>query len=203
MLTSFFSFTALPPPFRNSSHKTTFDRLSVVPAEERSIKFLLRDELLHQYELLHSSRSTQPHEVPDYPAKSPDAPISAEEPILKEPTSEALLVKCSTSTDIAGPSDKLTLAPIIEEEEPFHHSGKSGDEGIERASPAKQSGDDIFEGLSDLMITSQELFNDDHVSARATSSAVEATSTLQQTSSAQELTLAIKPIISPQTRSGS
>ena len=112
-------------------------------------------------------------------------------------------MKCSTFTDIAGPSDKPTLAPIIEVEEPFHCSEKSGDEGTERASPAKQSGDDIFEGLSDLMITSQELFKDDPVSARVTSSAVEATSTLQQTPSAHELTLAIKPIISPQPRSGS
>ena len=141
-----------------------------MPVEERDIQFLLKDEFLHQYGLLHTSRSTRPHEIPDSPARVLDASVSTSTSISKGPAPEASLVKCSTSVDAAGPSDKLTLAPIIKEEEPFHHSEKSGDEGNERASPAKQSGDDIFEGLSDLMITSHELFKDDPISARATSS---------------------------------
>ena len=118
MLTSFFSFTALPPPSRNPSHKTTFDKLSVMSVEERSIKFLLKDELLHQYGLLHPSRSTQTHEVPDSPVKTSDAPISIEELRPKEHIVEASLVKCSTSIDVAVSSGKLALARVIEEEEP-------------------------------------------------------------------------------------
>ena len=206
MLTSLSTFAVLPPPCRDPSHKQIFERLNVVAAEERSIKFLLKDEFLHQFGLLHPSRSTQPYEVPDSPSEAPDVPVSAEEPTLKEPAPEASLVKCSTSTDVAGSSGKFALAPVIEEEEPREspqHSGKSGDGEAGKTSPAKQSGDDTFQGLSDLFITSQELFKDDPVTTRISSSVVEATSVLQQIPSTQELMLATTPIIPSQPRSGS
>ena len=175
-------------------------------AEERSIKFLLGDEFLHQFGLLHPSRSTLPYEVPDSPAEALDAPVSVEEPTLKDPAPEASLVKCSTSTDVAGSSGKFALAPVIEEEEPREspqHSGKSGDGGARKTSPAKQSGDDTFEGLSDLFITSQELFKYDLSAAKIITPVVEALSAFRQTPPAQELTLAVKPITTPQLRSGS
>jgi hypothetical protein len=162
-----------------------------VAAEERSIKFLLRDEFLHQHGLLHASRSMHAHEVP---TEVPDSPIK---------TPESSLVKCSTSVDVAGPSDKL--APVIEEEEPLgssHHSQDSG-EKAKKSSPVKQSRDDTFEGLSDLFATSQEIFKDDPTTAGISSSVVEATSILQQSSSTQELTLTITPTTTPQIKSGS
>ena len=55
MLISFFTFIALPLLSKDSSHKPTFERLSAVAVEERSVKFLLKDEFLHQFGLLHSS----------------------------------------------------------------------------------------------------------------------------------------------------
>ena len=146
--------------------------------EERSAKFLLKDELLHQFELLHSSRSIQPHEVPDSPAKTSDAPALAEELSLKEPTTETSLVKCSTSIDVAGSSSKLTLSPVIEEEENPHISEKTADVEVEKESSAGHHGDDTFDNLSDIMITSQELFKDNI--SKAISPVVEATSSLKQ-----------------------
>ena len=140
MLISFVTFTSLPPPSKDSSHKSTFERLNAMAAEERSIKFLLRDEFLHQFGLLHPSRSTQPYEVPDSPAEAPDAPVSVEEPTLKDPAPKASLVKCYTSIDVAVSSGKFALAPVIEEEEPREspqHSGKSGDRGARKTSLAK------------------------------------------------------------------
>lgn len=158
-------------------------------AEERSAKFLLKDELLHQFELLHSSRSIQPHEVPDSPAKTSDAPAPAEELTPKEPTTETSLVKCSTSIGIAGSSGKSVLAPVIEEEETPRHSEKTADVEVEKESSAGHNGDDTFDGLSDLMITSQELFKDDI--SKAISPVIEATSSLQQitTPSTQAVTI--------------
>ena len=122
MLTSLFFFSALPPPSRDPGHKPTFERLMAVPVEERSIQFLLKDEFLNQFGLLHPSRSIQFHDAVDSQAGSSDAPVSTEEITPKEPAVEASLVKCSTSTDVAGSSSKLTLSPFIEEEEPSQHS---------------------------------------------------------------------------------
>ena len=176
-------------------------------AEERSAKFLLSDELLHRFELLHSSRSTQIHEapteVPDSPIKTPDAPVSIKEHMRGETYIETSLVKCSIPRDVAGPSEKLV--PVIEEEEPqgsSHHSQEFGEEA-EKSSPVKQSRDDTFEGLSDLFATSQEIFKDDPITAGISSSVVEATSILQQSPSTQELTLTITPTTTPQLKSGS
>ena len=184
MLIPFLIFTALPPPSRDSSHKPVFERLSIVAAEERSAKFLLTDELLHRFELLHSSRSTQLHEVPtevpDSPMKTPDAPVSIKEHMRGGTSIETSLVKCSIPKDVAGPSDKSVLAPVIEEEEPPRSSEKSTNEGVKKASPKKHDGDDVFEGLSDLIVTSQELFKDDV--SKTISSVIEATSSLQQMS---------------------
>ena len=152
-------------------------------AEERSIKFLLKDEFLHQYGLLHGSRSTHAHEVPtevpDSPTKTPDAPVTVEQLASKESNIEASLVKCSTSTDIMGSSSKTVLAPIEEEEEPSRPLGGLADVGIEKTSPTKHDGDDVYEGLSDIIVTSQELFRDDV--SKTISPVIEATSLLRQT----------------------
>ena len=179
-----FPVLALPPPSRDPCYKQIFERLNAVAAEERSIKFLLNDEFLHQYGLLHSSRFTQlrevPTEIPDSPAETPDAPVSVKEHMQGGTSIETPLVRCSIPKDVAGPSDKSALAPVIEEEETPRSSGRSADEGDEKASPKKHDGDDVFEGLSDLIVTSQELFRDDF--SKTFSSVIEATSSLQQMS---------------------
>ena len=164
----------------------------------------MKDEFLHQYGLLHASRFTHPHEVPDSPTQALDAPVSTDAPIPKEPASEASLVKCSTSVDVAGSSGKL--APVTEEKELQEsppHSKKSGDEEAGKTSPVKQSSDDTFEGLSDLFATSQEIFKDDPITTGVSSSVVEVTSILQQTPSTQDLTLTITPTTTPQLKTGS
>ena len=114
-------------------------------------------------------------------------------------------MKCSTIVDVVGSSDKFTLAPVIEEEEPQgspQRSQKSGEEAG-KTSPVRQSRDDTFKRLSDLFATSQEIFKDDPVTARVSSSVVEATSSLQQAPSTQELTLTTTPTITSQSKNGS
>ena len=141
---------------------------------------MLNDGFLHQYGLLHSSRFTQLHEVPteipDSPTETPDAPVSTKEHMQGGTSIETSLVKCSIPKDVAGPSDESVLAPVTEEEEP----PRSTSEGVKKASSKKQDGDDVFEGLSDLIVTSQELFKDDV--SKTISSVIEATSSLQQMS---------------------
>ena len=210
MLIPFLIFTALPPPSRDSSHKSVFERLSTVAAEERSAKFLLTEELLHQFELLHPSRSTQIHEVPtevpDSPVKTPDLPISTKEHMRGEISAETLLVKCSTPRDDTGPSEKPALAPIIEEEEePLSQTRKSADKGADGGNQVGHDGDDVFGDLSDIIITSQELFKEDPAHGKAIPPTIEATSALQQslTPLSQELPLTVEPITYPQLRSGS
>ena len=84
MLTSFFTFAALPPPSKDSAHKSTFERLSAVAINEGSIKFLQKSEFLHQFGLLHSSPSIQSRDAPSSQAEASNAPVSAEEPAPKE-----------------------------------------------------------------------------------------------------------------------
>jgi hypothetical protein len=196
-------FSALPLPSRDPIHRQTFDRLSAVAAEERSIKFLLRDDFLHQYGLLHPSRYTQlceaPTEVPNSPAKASDALVTVEQLTSKESNIKASLVKCSTPTDIMGSSSKTALAPIEEEEEPSQPLGGLADVGIEKTSPTKHDGDDVYEGLSDIIVTSQELFRDDV--SKTISPVIEATSLLRQTP-AQTSTPHTQAIVTSTPKSG-
>jgi hypothetical protein len=210
VLIPFLIFTGLPPPSRDSSHKSVFERLSAVAAEERSAKFLLTDELLHQFELLHPSRFTQIHEapteVPDSPTKTPDALVSTKEHIQGETSVKTSLIKCSVPRDDMGPSEKPALAPIIEEEEePPSQTRKSADKGTDGGNQAGHDGDDVFGDLSDIIITSQELFKDDPACGKAVPPTIEATFALQQTPTplSQELSPTVKSITSPQQRSGS
>ena len=188
-LTPFFLFAALPPPLRDTGHKLILDTLSAVDVEERSAKFLLKDEFLHQFGLLHPSRSTQIHEISSSDAETlvalgsqaeaSNAPTSVEEIASKAPIVEAALIKCSASIDVVGSVSKSALAPIIEEEENPRVSEKSIDMEAEKEKSAELQGDDTFDGLSDIMITSQELFGDNN--PKVTSPVVEATSILKQT----------------------
>ena len=138
----------------------------------------MTDEFLHQFGHLHSSHFTQPREVSNLKAQTSDAPTSTEEMALKEPTADTALVKCSTPIDVAGSSNKSMLSPVIEEEENPHISEKTADVEVEKESSVGHHGDDIFDNLSDIMITSQELFKDNI--SKAISPVVEATSSLKQ-----------------------
>ena len=95
-------------------------------------------------------------------------------------------MKCSSSADGVGLSSKSKLPPVIEEEEFLQHSGKV----------------DTFGGLSDLMVTSQELFKDDITTPKLASPAIEATFALRSIPAAQELTPAAKADITPKPKSG-
>ena len=188
-LIPFFLRAALPSLLRDTSRKSILDTLNAVDAEERSAKFLLKDEFLHQFGLLHSSRSTQIHEVSssdaetlvasDSQAEASNVPASVEETASEAPVMEAALVKCSASIDVVGLVSKSALTPITEEEENPRVSEKSIDTEVEKEKSAEHLGDDTFDGLSDIMITSQELFGDNN--PKATSPVVEATSTFKQT----------------------
>ena len=112
-------------------------------------------------------------------AEASNAPVSAEEAASETPVMDAALIKCSGSTDVVGLAGKSTLPPIIEEEENPRASEKSIDVEVEKEKSAEHLGDDTFDGLSDIMITSQELFGDSN--QKATSPVVEATSTFKQT----------------------
>ena len=121
---------------------------------------------------------------------------------MKEPAVEAALVKCSTSADVVGSSVKLTLSSVIEEDESPQRSKKATDEEAKKESSARHDGQDIFGELSDLMVTSRELFKDDIVNAKVASPVIEATSALRPLSLTQELTPATKSDIIPKPKSG-
>jgi len=127
MLTSSF-FAVLPsPPQSSSALKSTFERLKAVAEEERSIKFLLKNEFLHRFDLLHSSRSIVSRSIPSTPSprvEVPHAPASMEEPTSLEPHVETVLKKWTSPSEDVGPSDMVPLSPIIEEEDIPQRPGK-------------------------------------------------------------------------------
>ena len=110
------------------------------------------------------------------------------------------MIKCSASIDVVGSASKSALAPIIEEEENPRVFEKSIDTEVGKEKSAEFLGDDTFAGLSDIMITSRELFKDDIT--KVTSPVIEATSTLQQTLPAQESTPVSQSAIIPQPKIG-
>jgi len=126
VLTSFL-FAVLPSPSKGSDFKSIFERLKAVDEGERSIKFLLKNEFLHQYGLLHSSRSIVPRTIPSTPSPQVDvsnAPTSKEEPKPLESNVETALKKYIGPSEYVGPSDKVPLSPIVEEEETLRRLGK-------------------------------------------------------------------------------
>ena len=133
------------------------------------------------------------------------------------------MIKCSGSAEGAEFFGKSKLLPVIEEEELPQRPEKAAmeaDKGTEKESSATKSvehakegtagvthsaghdGDDIFEGLSDFMVTSQELFKDDITAPKLVSPSVEATYVLRPLPSTQELTLTVKADITPKLKSG-
>ena len=127
MQTSSF-FAVIPSPSQSSSDlKSTFERLKAVDEGERSIKFLLKNEFLHRFELLNSSRSIVSRSIPSTTSpqvEMPHAPASTEEPTPSKSHVETALKKCTGPSEDVGPSDKVPLSPIVEEETAPQRPGK-------------------------------------------------------------------------------
>lgn len=225
MLTSSF-FAVIPPPSQSSSDlKSTFERLKVVGEGERSIKFLLKNEFLHRFGLLDSSRSIVSRSIPSTPSPQvevPHAPVSTEEPTPSESHVETALKKCTSPSEDVGPSDKVPLSPIVEEETVPQRPGKDHAESEERTEEEttvveeeqnvqeanvelRQAGhesDDshIFSNLSDIMIAPSELFKE-HTS-QLSLPGIEMSPILPPSPHAKELTLVTKAVTTPKSKSG-
>ena len=212
-------YAVIPPPSRDHGIKSTLETLRAVDESERSIKFLLKNEFLHEFGLLHSSRSIIATEFPPTPHLQTDpqaAPASAEETLPKGATVETPLIKCSGSLDGAGSASKPALPPVIEEEGIVHREGKEATEAIlkepiteeyivDLGQAAGHEGDDasIYEGLSDIMITSSELFRDVVTVSKPTSPIAGASLNIPPTPATQEMTSAVQASITPVSQSGS
>jgi len=108
--------------------KSTFEQLKAVTEGERNIKFPLKNEFLHRFDLLHSSRSIVSRSIPSTPSPQvevPHAPALTEEPTSSESHVETVLKKCTSPFDDVEPSDIVPLSPIIEEENIPQRWGKS------------------------------------------------------------------------------
>ena len=209
-------FAVIPPITRDSSILPTFSALKAVHESEKSIKFLLKNEFLHEFGLLDSSRSIVARStIPSSSSQSDPQPAPPSEPTLQvESTSEAALVKCS------GPVNTPALPPFAEGEEETHREGKEiaavnlEDSNSERTinDAVPDDGQDadqdnetyIYDDLEDLAFTRKELMGDLLLSSKLTSPAVQ---TLQNTPPIPPVTREVIPAVqtelTPVTQSGS
>lgn len=183
MLNSF-PFAVIPSTSRSTPElELTLEKLKAVSEGERSIKFLLTNELLHRFGLLDSSRSVVARST--LPAPGPETeirqvPASTIEPTSSEPLEETVLKKCSGHAEETGPSERVPLSPIGEEEntpqrpgkEPAELEEKTGEEPVtaegevnvqEVEAEVQHTGhesDDshIFSNLSDFMGTPSDFY---------------------------------------------
>ena len=209
-------FAVIPPISRDNSILPTFSALKAVHESEKSIKFLLKNEFLHEFGLLDSSRSIITRSIipsPTLQSESQPAPAS-EQTLQIESTSEAALVKCS------GQVSTPALPPVAEGEEETHREGKeiaavnledsNSEKAIDDAVPDDGHNDDqdddtfIYDDLEDLTFTRRELMGDLLLSPKLTSPAVQ---TLQNTPPippvTQEIIPAVQTELTPVTQSGS
>jgi len=226
MLTSSFFAILLSPPQSSFALMSTFERLKAVAYGERSTKFLLKNEFLHRFDLLHSSRSIVSRSIPSSPSPQvevPHAPASIEEPTSSEPHVETVLKKCTSPSEDVGPSDIVPLSPIIEEEDIPQRPGKDniksekwpeeeetaveGEQDVREADvelqQTRQDSDDshIFSNLSDIMINPSELFKD-HTSQPSLPGA-KTSPALSLLPPAKELSPVTKAITTSKSKSGS
>jgi len=179
-------FLAVIPPLSKSSAtlKSTFERLKAVDERERSIKFLLKNEFLHRFDLLHSSRSVISRSIPATPEPQVDMPhasASVEEPTSSESHGETVLKKCTSPSDDVEPPNRVPLSLIIEEDIPQRpgkehiesekqteeeETAMEGEQNVQEADvELQQTGHDsddanIFSNLSDIIINPSEFFKD-------------------------------------------
>ena len=209
-------FAVIPPITRDNSILPTFSALKAVQESEKSIKFLLKNEFLHEFGLLDLSRSIVSRSIiPSSSSQSDPQPAPVSEKTLQiESTSEAALVKCS------GPVSIPALPPVAEGEEETHREGKEvAVENPEDSNSEKTINDAlidvghdddqdddafIYDDLEDLAFTRRELMGDLLLSPKLTSPAVQ---TLQNTPPippvTREITPAVQTELTPVTQSGS
>jgi len=224
MLTPFF-FAVIPPSSKSSAVlKSTFERLKAVDEGERSVKFLLTNEFLHRYNLLHSSRSiiSRSSSAAPNPQMEPHISASVEEPASSESHGETALRKCTSPSDDVEPPSRIPLSPIIEEDAP-HRPGKEhiepekqlegAEADVEREPNVEEDdvephqvehdSDDahIFSGLSDIMINSSEFFKD-HASQTLLPS-IETSPAFLPLPPTKELSLVTKAVTPAKSKSGS
>jgi len=177
-----FLLAVVPPPCKDDKYKPILERLKAVREEERSIKFLLKNEHLHKYGLLDPSRSLPSRSIPHVPSPQTDTlttPPSADEPGPSESDTEAALKKCSTPAEGAGLTGKAPLPSITEEGEISEHTGEEqivakkeqvieGEErdvqdvNVDVSLPVEHESDysNIFSGLGDITHILPETFKD-------------------------------------------
>lgn len=114
------SFLAVIPPSSKafSDLELTFTKLKAADESERSIKFLLTNELLHKFGLLDPSRSVVTCSAPLVPGPQtvvPQVPASTDEPPPSKSQEETTLKRCTGPFEDLGASDKTHLPSIDEE----------------------------------------------------------------------------------------
>ena len=209
-------FAVIPPITRDSSILPTFEALKAVSESEKSIKFLLKNEFLHEFGLLDPSRSIIARSsIPSSSSQSdPQTAPASESTLQVETTSETVLVKCS------GPANIPALPPVAEGEEETHREGKEvAAENPEDSNSEKTINDAlidvghdddqdddayIYDDLEDLAFSKKELLGDLLSSPKLTSPVVPL---LQNTPPippvTQEITPAVQTELTPVTQSGS
>ena len=217
MLTLHSLLAVIPPISRDNSVLSTFATLNAVDQSERSIRFLLKNEFLHEFGLLASSRSIIARStIPSSSSQSdPQTAPASESTLQVESSSETALVKCS------GPANIPALPPVAEGEEETHREGKevavedpedsTSEKTINDALTDVGHDDDrddddayIFDDLEDLAFSRKELIGDLLSSPKLTSPVVPL---LQNTPPippvTQEITPAVQTELTPVTQSGS
>jgi len=225
MLTPFF-FAVIPPPSKSSATlKSTFERLKAVDERERSVKFLLKNEFLHRFDLLHSSRSVISRPVSATPEPQMDMPhvsASVEEPTSSEFHGETALSKCTSPSDDVEPPSRIPLSPIIEEDVPQRpgkqhiesekpteeeETAMEGEQNVQETDvELQQTGQDsddanIFSNLSDIIINPSEFFKE-HTS-QLSLPVVEKSPALPSLPPATEVSTVPKAITPAKSKSGS
>ena len=205
MLISFFS-TALPSSSKGPSFAPTFDSLKAVSKEERSLKFLVTNEFLHQFKLLHPLRSIAHRDLPSTPSTQvTDDPALNEEAVTPDLNVEPSLKKCSGPVDGAGSSKPV---PTIEAEGFTQRTGKAPMGSIEEVQATGEDETDVnkddasmFDDLSNI-ISSQELIKDATPILKPSASVVEVSIAPIPTPPTQALSSIAQTVTIPRLKSG-
>ena len=193
VLTSFF-LAVVPPLSKDDDFKSILEQLKAVDESERSVKFLLNTELLHQYGLLDSSRSIASRSITSQDTlltpniQVTDALASTEANTLLELNVESSLKRCSESDDSVESSRQRTgkaLMRVIEEDE----------------SQMNQDDTNVFGDLSDI-VASQELIKDATLAPKPSVSVAEVSIAPTPTPPTQALSSISQIVTTPRSKSG-
>lgn len=129
---------------------------------------MLTNKLLHRFGLLDSSRSvvarsTLPAPGPE--TEIPQVPASTTEPTSSKPLEETVLKKCSGPAEDMGPSERIPLSPIGEEENILQRPGKEPaglEERTEEETVAVEEETNVQEADAEVQHTGHES-DDSHI----------------------------------------